>query len=73
MHMHIRTQLRCSCSYAFAATGALEGACALSGESLVSLSAQNIVDCSGTVGECHSGGQDGVTLYTHCNTDNTPS
>ena len=42
-----KDQLRCSSSYAFAAIGALEGATALSGDGLVALSAQNIVDCSG--------------------------
>ena len=45
--LHSCAQLRCSCSYAFAAVGALEGASSLSGGGLVSLSAQNIVDCSG--------------------------
>ena len=39
-------QLRCGCSYAFAAAAALEGAAALARGSLVSLSEQNIVDCS---------------------------
>ena len=47
MHLVFCPQIRCSSSYAFAAIGALEGASALSGEALVSLSAQNIVDCSG--------------------------
>lgn len=41
-------QLRCGCSYAFAAIGALEGSQALAYGSLVRLSEQNIVDCSGT-------------------------
>ena len=41
-------QLRCGCSYAFAAIGALEGSRALARGNLVRLSEQNIVDCSGT-------------------------
>ena len=40
-------QLRCGCSYAFAAMGALEGATALAHGNLVKLSEQNVVDCSG--------------------------
>lgn len=44
---YVKDQLRCSSSYAFAAIGALEGASSLSGDGLVALSAQNIVDCSG--------------------------
>ena len=44
---YVKDQLRCSSSYAFAAIGALEGATSLSGDGLVALSAQNVVDCSG--------------------------
>ena len=40
-------QLRCGCSYAFSAIGALEGAMALAHGNLIKLSEQNIVDCSG--------------------------
>lgn len=39
-------QLRCGCSYAFAAMAALEGATALAHGSVDKLSEQNIVDCS---------------------------
>lgn len=46
----VKDQLRCGCSYAFAAMGALEGASALSRGSLNLLSEQNIVDCSGIYG-----------------------
>ena len=49
MFVFLAFQLRCSASYAFAVVGALEGAVALSGDGLVSLSTQNIVDCSGKV------------------------
>lgn len=40
-------QGQCGASYAFSAVGALEGAWALSRGNLVSLSVQNIIDCSG--------------------------
>ena len=40
-------QGQCRAFYAFSAVGALEGAYALAHDKLVSLSAQNIVDCSG--------------------------
>ena len=40
-------QGQCGASYAFSVVGALEGAWALSRGNLVSLSVQNIIDCSG--------------------------
>ncbi|CAI8049680.1 Silicatein [Geodia barretti] len=61
----VKDQLRCSSSYAFAAIGALEGAMALSGDSLVSLSAQNLVDCSVPYGNhgCSCGNLNSAYLY----------
>ena len=44
----IEIQGQCGSSYAFSAVGALEGANALATGNLVSLSEQNIIDCSGT-------------------------
>lgn len=41
-------QGQCGSSYAFSAAGALEGANALTTGNLVTLSEQNIIDCSGT-------------------------
>ena len=41
-------QGQCGASYAFAATGALEGASALANDKQTTLSEQNIIDCSGT-------------------------
>ena len=40
-------QGQCGACYAFSATGALEGAHALAHNKLLSLSEQNVVDCSG--------------------------
>ena len=40
-------KVQCGASYAFAATGVLEGVKALTSDKLVSLSEQNIIDCSG--------------------------
>lgn len=62
---NIEDQLRCSCSYAFAAVGALEGAISLSGGGLVSLSSQNIVDCSVPYGNhgCSCGDINSAYLY----------
>ncbi len=51
VHVYIHwwscVQLRCGSSYAFSAMGALEGINALAYKQLVTLSEQNIVDCSG--------------------------
>ena len=40
-------QGQCAACYAFSAVGALEGAYALAHDELVTLSEQNIIDCSG--------------------------
>ena len=45
--MFFSTQGQCGACYAFSATGALEGAHALAHNKLLSLSEQNVVDCSG--------------------------
>lgn len=41
------SQGQCGASYAFAAIGSLEGMNALANEKMISLSEQNIIDCSG--------------------------
>ena len=46
MYIHLHIQGACGASYAFSAIGALEGATALAHDKLVTLSEQNIVDCS---------------------------
>ena len=45
--LHCHFQGQCGASYAFSAVGALEGAWALAYGNLVTLSEQNIIDCSG--------------------------
>ncbi|KAL5503309.1 hypothetical protein EMCRGX_G010237 [Ephydatia muelleri] len=53
----VKSQGQCSASYAFAATGVLEGVKALTSDQLLPLSEQNIIDCSGYYGNsgCSSG------------------
>lgn len=44
-------QGQCGSCYAFSASGALEGAHALATDKMVSLSEQNVLDCSGWFGQ----------------------
>jgi hypothetical protein len=57
--------LRCGCSYAFAAVGALEGAAALAKDTIVELSEQNVVDCSIPYGNhgCSCGDVNNAYMY----------
>nr|CAH04635.1 silicatein beta [Suberites domuncula]CAH05007.1 silicatein-B protein SILICAbge_SUBDO [Suberites domuncula]CAI46304.1 silicatein beta [Suberites domuncula] len=61
----VKDQLRCGSSYAFSAMASLEGINALSYGSLVTLSEQNIVDCSVTYGNhgCACGDVNRALLY----------
>lgn len=61
----VKDQLRCGCSYAFSAIGALEGATALAHGNLIKLSEQNIVDCSVPYGNhgCACGDINNAFLY----------
>ena len=45
--LYCSIQGQCGASYAFSAVGALEGAWALAFRYLVTLSEQNVIDCSG--------------------------
>nr|BAG74346.1 silicatein-G1 [Ephydatia fluviatilis] len=61
----VKDQLRCGASYAFSTVGALEGMNALGKGSLVKLSEQNVVDCSGPYGNhgCTCGSVINTYLY----------
>jgi C1A family cysteine protease len=54
---NVSNQLDCKCSYSFATTAAIEGRLWIRNQHLVPLSAQNLVDCSGSYGNdgCNGG------------------
>lgn len=53
----VKNQGNCSCSWAFASTGVVEGSWSIAGNSLVSLSEQQLLDCSDFFGNngCNGG------------------
>ncbi|KAL5493700.1 hypothetical protein EMCRGX_G014919 [Ephydatia muelleri] len=61
----VKNQGDCGASYAFAATGTIEGANALSSEKQVSLSEQNIIDCSVPYGNHGCSGGDTYTAIKY--------
>lgn len=65
----VKTQDQCGASYAFSSMGALEGAAALACDQYISLSEQNIIDCSVPYGNfgCSGGNMYNSYMYVIAN------
>eukprot|EP00928_Gymnodinium_smaydae_P011413 TRINITY_DN14214_c0_g2_i1.p1 TRINITY_DN14214_c0_g2~~TRINITY_DN14214_c0_g2_i1.p1 ORF type:complete len:460 (-),score=102.75 TRINITY_DN14214_c0_g2_i1:438-1817(-) len=51
----VKNQGKCGACWAFATTGALEGAWKIATDQLISLSEQQLLDCTGSMGSCNGG------------------